>query len=241
MQAAEPIRIRRPGAGANPLRAGRELLLSFAFRCNFACTFCYVEDGLGGRFRGVELDEARRLLADPRVTDGVTRIVLSGGEVTLDKDLPRYVALARAVPSVEHVRVQTNASRLADGDTAARLIAAGVDEFFVSLHGADAATCDAITREPGSFAAILAGLDALRGLGATVVTNTVVCAANVAQLAAIVALAHDRGARGAELWGYVPRVDRFVFFQRAAKYFGKRFGGRGRDALAQSLFVPLAQ
>jgi MoaA/NifB/PqqE/SkfB family radical SAM enzyme len=56
----------RPDAGANPRRPGRELLLTFAFRCNFACRFCYVEDGLGGRFRGVTLAEAARLLADPR-------------------------------------------------------------------------------------------------------------------------------------------------------------------------------
>jgi len=200
-------RLHRVDAGATPLRAGRELLLSFAFRCNLACRFCYVEDGLGGKFRGVDLDEARRLLADPRLTAGVTRIILSGGEVTLDKQLGEYVALARAVPSVEHVRIQTNATRLAEGDLAARLISAGIDEFFVSLHGADAATCDAITQVPGSFDAIVGGLDALRALGATVVTNTVVCAANVGQLEAIVALAHQHGARGAELWGYVPRVD----------------------------------
>ncbi|MBK9030484.1 MAG: radical SAM protein [Myxococcales bacterium] len=196
-----------PRAGANPRRPGRELLLTFAFRCNFACRFCYVEDGLGGRFRGVTLDEARRLLADPALTAGVTRIVLSGGEVTLDKDLPRFAELARAVPSVEHVRIQTNASRLDDRALVARLTAAGVDEFFVSLHGADAATCDAITAVPGSLAAIEAGLASLAEVGATVVTNTVVCAANVAQLDAIVALAHAHGAGAAELWGYVPRVD----------------------------------
>ncbi len=207
MPARDPLRVVRPDAGANPRRPGRELLLTFAFRCNFACRFCYVEDGLGGRFRGVTLDEAARLLADPALTAGVTRIVLSGGEVTLDKDLPAYVALARAVPSVEHVRIQTNASRLGDAALVAGLRAAGVDEFFVSLHGADAATCDAITAVPGSFAAIMAGLDQLAAAGATVVTNTVVCAANVASLPAIVALAHAKGARAAELWGYVPRVD----------------------------------
>jgi len=207
MPARDPLRVVRPDAGANPRRPGRELLLTFAFRCNFACRFCYVEDGLGGRFRGVTLAEAARLLADPALTAGVTRVVLSGGEVTLDKDLPAYVALARAVPSVQHVRIQTNASQLGDAARVAALRAAGVDEFFVSLHGADAATCDAITGVAGSFAAILAGLDQLAAAGATVVTNTVVCAANVASLPAIVALAHARGARGAELWGYVPRVD----------------------------------
>lgn len=207
MPARDPLRVVRPDAGANPRRPGRELLLTFAFRCNFACRFCYVEDGLGGRFRGVTLDEAARLLADPTLTAGVTRIVLSGGEVTLDKDLPAYVALARAVPTVEHVRIQTNASRLGDAALVAGLRAAGVDEFFVSLHGADAATCDAITGVPGSFAAIIAGLAQLAAAGATVVTNTVVCAANVASLPAIVALAHAHGARAAELWGYVPRVD----------------------------------
>ncbi|MCA9676101.1 MAG: radical SAM protein, partial [Myxococcales bacterium] len=205
--APRPIRVRRPGAGANPLRDGRELLLSFAFRCNLACTFCYVEDGLAGRYRGVSLDDARRLLADPRLTDGVTRIILSGGEVTLDPELPAYAAAARAVPSVRHVRIQTNATRLVDAAAVWRLLDAGIDEFFVSLHGADAATCDAITGRPGSFAAIVAGLDALRAAGATVVTNTVICAANVAQLADVLALAHDRGAAASELWGYVPRVD----------------------------------
>ncbi len=144
---------------------------------------------------------------DPRVTDGVTRIVLSGGEVTLDRELPAFIALARAVPSVEHVRIQTNASRLAEDDLAARLVALGVDELFVSLHAADAARSDAITQRPGSFAAILAGLDAARAAGATIITNTVVCATNVLVLADILALAHDRGAAAAELWGYVPRVD----------------------------------
>ncbi len=206
MRRADALRVVRPRAGANPRRPGGELLLTFAFRCNFACRFCYVEDGLGGRFRGVTLDEARRLLSDPLLTAGVTRIVLSGGEVTLDQDLPRFAELARAVPSVEHVRIQTNASRL-DRALVARLTTAGVDEYFVSLHGADAATCDAITAVPGSFAAIEGGIAALAEAGVTIVTNTVVCSANVGQLDRIVGLAHARGARGAELWGYVPRVD----------------------------------
>ena len=157
MRPADGLRVVHPRAGANPRRAGRELLLTFAFRCNLACRFCYVEDGLGGRFRGVTLDEARRLLADPALTAGVTRIVLSGGEVTLDKDLPAFAALARAVPGVEHVRIQTNATRLDDA-TLARLTDAGVDEYFVSLHAADAATGDAITGVPGSFDQIVAGL-----------------------------------------------------------------------------------
>lgn len=206
MRRADGLRVVRPGAGANPRRAGRELLLSFAFRCNLACRFCYVEDGLGGRFRGVSLDEAARLLADPELTGEVNRVIFSGGEVTLDKDLPRYVELARAVPSVEHVRIQTNATRVDDA-LLARLRSAGVDEFFVSLHGADAATCDGITAVPGSFAAITDGIARIVATGATVVTNTVVCAANVASLSSIVAHAADLGARGAELWGYVPRVD----------------------------------
>jgi MoaA/NifB/PqqE/SkfB family radical SAM enzyme len=66
MRAADGLRVLRPGAGANPLRPGRELLVTFSFRCNLACRFCYVEDGLGGRFRGVTLEEARRLSTDPR-------------------------------------------------------------------------------------------------------------------------------------------------------------------------------
>ena len=50
----------------------------------------------------------------------------------------------------------------------------------------------AITGVAGSFAAILAGLDQLAAAGATVVTNTVVCAANVASLAATRACATEK-------------------------------------------------
>ncbi|HVY44753.1 MAG TPA: radical SAM protein, partial [Minicystis sp.] len=125
-----------------------------------------------------------------------------------------YVAVARAIPGIEHVRVQTNAVRLADEGFARALVDAGVDEVFVSLHAPDAASCDAITGRVGSFERILAGMRAARRAGAALVTNTVMVRQNCARLADVVELALDHGPASVELWGYWPRVheraDEFV-------------------------------
>jgi hypothetical protein len=112
------------------------------------------------------------------------------------------------VPSVEHVRIQTNATSLGDAD-------AGRARHAPPASTSSSCRCTAPTPRPatpsppspGSFAAITAGLDRLVAVGASVITNTVVCAANVDSLPAIIALAAALGAGASELWGYVPRVD----------------------------------
>src|SRR5262249_43541435 len=133
------------------------------------------------------------------------RIILSGGEATLERELVEYVRLARR--HARHVRVQTNATRL-DRPLLGELIAAGLDEVFVSLHGATPETCDAITQRRGSFEQITAGLAAADRAGMTVLVNIVMCTLNLTELAAIidVARAHAPRLAGIELWNIWPRV-----------------------------------
>ncbi len=181
-------------------------MVTFAFRCNIACTFCMVEDALD-TFAGTSAASFRRFAADPGALGGASRVIFSGGEVTLAKDLLEYVAIARAVPGVEHVRLQTNAIRLGDRAYLRALIDAGVDEYFVSFHAADAETYDAIAQRKGSFAGIVRGLEAIRDSGATLFTNTAVVAANHRALPAVVELASSFGPRSIELWNYWPRGD----------------------------------
>lgn len=204
-------RLARAGAQAAPKEPERveevdTLLVTFGFHCNFACTFCMVEDVLGV-YGGADLATFRRYVDErPDVLSRVRRITLSGGEATLERDLADYVRFARSIPGIEHVRLQTNASRLGEGDLLARLIDAGVDEYFVSLHAADAATCDALTRVEGSFEAILQGIDAIVAAGATLITNTCMVEANHRQLAELVALVAPRRPAAMEFWNLWPRV-----------------------------------
>ncbi|MBK7859923.1 MAG: radical SAM protein [Archangiaceae bacterium] len=182
------------------------LLATFGFHCNLACTFCMVEDVLGV-YRGADLKAFRAFLENPTAMRDIRRVSLSGGEATMEKELVEYVRLARRAPGVEHVRVQTNATRLANPALLGQLIAEGVDEFFVSIHGHDAALCDALTQRPGSFKAIMAGIEAIAKAGATLLTNTVIVAQNHTHLADIVEVVAPFKPRTADLWNLWPRID----------------------------------
>lgn len=186
--------------------ADSSVLVAFAFRCNLACTFCMVEDVLQA-YDGTTLEAFRRFAERDGALRGVRRIVFSGGEVTLAKDLTEYIKLARSLPGIEHVRLQTNGTRLADRAYLSGLIAAGADEYFISLHGHDAATCDAVTQRKGSFDEILAGMRSVNEAGAALFTNTAITAQSVASLAAIVETVAPFAPRSMEFWNYWPRAD----------------------------------
>jgi len=195
-----------PGRPAPAYDAGEGVLVTFGFRCNFACTFCMVEDVLD-KYDGATVADMRARLSDPRFLGDATRVVLSGGEATLETNLLDYVKAARDVPQVRHVRVQTNGSRLANRAYLKTLVDAGVDEFFVSIHGHDADTCDALTQRKGSFHAILAGMEAIAESGAALYTNTVVWRRSYAHLAELVRTVSRFEPRGMEFWNLWPRVD----------------------------------
>ena len=190
-------------------------MVTFSFRCNIACTFCMVEDVLDV-FAGASLDDFRRRAHSAAGLGGATRIIFSGGEVTLSKELLDYVRFARSLPGIEHVRLQTNAIRLADRSYLQSLLDAGVDEFFVSLHAADAEHYDALAQRRGSFDRIARGLRAIADARATLITNTAIVASNFERLVDIVELGATFSPRSMEFWNYWPRAD--------------EHGGRGHHA-----------
>lgn len=181
-------------------------MVTFAFRCNIACTFCMVEDVLGV-FEGTSLDTFRKLESDPSALGGAKRIIFSGGEVTLAKDLLEYAAVARRLPGVEHVRLQTNAMRLKDRGYVRSLIDAGIDEYFVSFHAASPELYDRLAQRRGVLPAILQGMENIRAEGATLITNTAIVEDNHRELAAIVERVAPLSPRSMEFWNYWPRGD----------------------------------
>lgn len=212
MALSRPLEVRhvdRGGSVGLPAPAfdtDRSVLVTFGFRCNLACTFCMVEDVLD-HYRGASLETMRERLRDPAFMRGASRVVLSGGEATLEDDLADYVRAARELPQVRHVRVQTNGTRLANKAYLYSLLEAGVTEFFVSLHGHDEETCDALTQRKGSFRAILAGMAAIAESGAALYTNTVIWSRSHRHLQDVVALVAPYAPSGMEFWNVWPRVD----------------------------------
>jgi len=158
-----------------------EDLIRVVFQCNQSCRFCFVSTHLPGA------DDAA---IEAAIRDAAARdhkINLSGGEPTLHPRLTDFVRLAKSL-SRRPLILQTNAVRLADPERVRALVAAGLDEVFVSLHGASAAVSDAVTGAPGTFDRTVLGIDQLVAQGLQVQLNFVICRANLHELPAWVTL-----------------------------------------------------
>jgi cyclic pyranopterin phosphate synthase len=183
-----------------------DLTVTVDFHCHSACRFCIVQEGMN-RFLGVSEKRFREAVEDNARQRRYRRVCFTGGEVTLEKKLFDYVAIARESRSFEHIRVQTNGRLLADMAFAQRLVEAGIDEYFVSLHGHDAATQDHISQRPGSFDEALAGIANLARLGVCLMTNTVITSLNAPHLVDVVQTVLPFHPVRMEFWNYLPMED----------------------------------
>jgi MoaA/NifB/PqqE/SkfB family radical SAM enzyme len=162
-------------------------------------------EGTMDRLAPESMERFRQVLDHNRRHRTWTGLIFTGSEVTLRRDLPELAAEARR-HGFEHVRIQTHGMRLADEAYCRTLLAAGVDEYFVSVTAADAATHDSITEVPGSFAKTLRGLRNLEAYdGVVTLTNTVITRRSYQHLAGIVDLLGDlRRLVEMHFWGYWP-------------------------------------
>jgi hypothetical protein len=150
----------------------RRPTLRLTLDCNNACLFC-AQRGLNGQPRSAsdlrsELD---------RLRSQADEITFVGGEPTLDRALPEFVAAARE-RGFRSVGVQTNGRLLADGQVLRTLAAAGLTDLHFSIHGAEAAVHDYHVGAPGAFEAIVAALGFARALGLVSVATTVLTRSN---------------------------------------------------------------
>ena len=178
--------------------------LTMEFRCNLKCVHCMIE-GTMDRLVPESDESFAELLEHNRKTGQWSGLILTGSEITLRRDLPDLARRARAA-GFEHVRIQTHGMHLGRRAYAETLVAAGVDEFFVSVAGCDAATHDAITTVRGSFDKTLRGLEILdEHPDVATITNTVVTAQSYPLLPAVVErLAHLKRLTQMEFWVYWP-------------------------------------
>ena len=181
--------------------------LTMEFRCNLACVHCMIE-GTMDRLTPQPESEFQAVLDEQRRNRRWKGLILTGSEITLRKDLPDLARRARAA-GFEHVRIQTHGMALAKPDFAARLLDAGVDEFFVSVAGSDAQSHDRITAVPGAWGRMMRGLERLDAdPRARLFTNTVVTRLSHPLLVELVdALAHLKRLIQMEFWVYWPMAE----------------------------------
>ena len=154
--------------------------------CNNNCIFC------------MEEDRDERYVTNSATTDDVVKWILdqnraceevcfTSGEPTTNPRLPLWVNWAKQ-HGVRRISVMTNGRALGYEKYARQLISAGMNRFYVSIHGHTAKLHEGLTRTPESFVQTVAGLDMItryKKYGLDLHTSTVITKRNLPHLAEI--------------------------------------------------------
>jgi len=146
-------------------RVIHDLRVSITDRCNYKCVYCRTGE-YGAQYPELGVGEYLRLIR-LFVGLGIEKVRLTGGEPLLRRgliDLLQELATLRTISGQPlDLAVTTNGHLLQD--LAAPLKAAGLNRVTVSMDAVDAPTFERITRVPGSFEKVLAGIRAARDAG----------------------------------------------------------------------------
>jgi len=150
-------------------RAITDLRISITDRCNYKCVYC--RTGNEGALYGDLPFEDYLRMARVLVAMGVTKIRLTGGEPLLRNGVVEFVRdlshlrtpNGRNVVEPLDIALTTNGHLLAD--LAQPLKAAGLNRVTVSMDAVDPDRFTRITRVPGGYDHVLAGIRAARRAG----------------------------------------------------------------------------
>jgi MoaA/NifB/PqqE/SkfB family radical SAM enzyme len=168
---------------AQPLSASLEL----TYRCNWRCVFCY--NPRHNDLRGLSTERWLAVFDELREL-GTLYVALTGGEPLTHPD---FLRLARGVRErALALRVLTNGALVTEALAAeiAALLPMAVE---LSMHGACASTHDRATATPGSFDAMLRGLDRLLRERVSVVLKAPLTSLNEDEMPEMQRIAAGRG------------------------------------------------
>ncbi len=161
-------------------RQAERVHISIGAVCNNNCIFCMEEDRDGRYVNNSAMtpERVRWILEENR---GAEEVCFTSGEPTTRPELPSFVAQARAL-GYRRISIMTNGRRLSQLPYAAGLAKAGMNRFYISIHGHTKKLHEGLTRTPDSFEQTVAGLDSiakLKRFGIELHTSTVVTDRNL--------------------------------------------------------------
>lgn len=144
-------------------RAITYIRISVTDRCNLRCVYCMPAEGMPwlAREHILTYEEIAHIIRAAAEL-GVRRVRITGGEPLIRRDLPRLVAMLRAIPGIEDLALSTNGLLLAEQADA--LKAAGLTRVNVSLDTLRPERFRDIARRDG-LDKVLAGLEAAERCG----------------------------------------------------------------------------
>lgn len=154
--------------------------LRVGHKCNRRCDFCFIPH----HEKSVQ-DYDIRASIQAAVEKGVRELVMTGGEPTLQKDLPDYIQQAKE-GGVRRIVLQTNAIRLADEDFCRSLVSRGLTHVVISLHSHEDDVLQSITGLPNTMGRILKSIENLHNAGVQMSVTHVIGPKNYRQMPAFV-------------------------------------------------------
>jgi MoaA/NifB/PqqE/SkfB family radical SAM enzyme len=157
--------------------------ISIGAVCNNNCVFCMEEDR-DGRYvnnSAMTAERVRWILEESR---GAEEVCFTSGEPTTRPELPDLVTVAQKL-GYRRISVMTNGRRLSHLPYAALLAKAGMNRFYISIHGHTKKLHEGLTRTPDSFEQTVAGLGSiakLKRFGVELHTSTVITDRNLPHL-----------------------------------------------------------
>ena len=162
--------------------------------CNNNCLFCMEEDR-EARYEtnSATTDDVVRWILDHN--RGCEEVCFTSGEPTTNPKLPTWVRWAKE-HGVHKISVMTNGRALSYERYAKGLAAAGMNRFYISIHGHEKRLHEGLTRTPGSFEQTVGGLDSIAKLkryGVDLHTSTVITKRNLPHMREIYRFLREHG------------------------------------------------
>jgi GTP 3',8-cyclase len=176
-------------------RSITDLRVSITDRCNYKCVYCRT-GSVGAQFAELSMDDYLRMIR-VFVSLGIQKVRLTGGEPLLRKGIVSLVEQLFLLRTPEgqplDLALTTNGHLLAE--MAAPLAQAGLSRVTVSMDAVDPEIFARITRVPGSFEKVLAGVRAAQraGLGPVKVNCVLLRGFNDDQIVPFARFARDEG------------------------------------------------
>lgn len=154
--------------------------------CNNNCIFCMEEDR-DGRYdtNSQTSDETVRWILDNH--PGAEEICFTSGEPTTNESLPHWVGMAKDA-GARRISVMTNARALSYERYLVGLMKAGMNRFYVSIHGHEEPLHRTLVRTPGAFEQTVQGIQNIakyKRYGIELHTSTVIGKRNLPHMGAI--------------------------------------------------------
>lgn len=190
----ESLAIYFPGIVPKPLYIG----FSVGTLCNFKCQHCDLWRVKTEPRKYLKTNQVKRLLRQLRDWLGPFRLVLTGAEPFLRKDILEIIAFAS---KNDIYTVLTTNGWLVDEELAKRIVTSGLDVFNASLDGAKPLTHDTLRGKKGAYQRAIRALRLVKKVRRkkktpVIYINTVIMEPNVEELIDLVKLTKKEGIDG---------------------------------------------